>query len=71
MLIAGDLIDGVGIYPNQENELTILDFKKQYEYAAKLINRIPKYIEIILLPGNHDSPRKALPQPAIKLEFLN
>ena len=70
LLIAGDLIDGIGIYPNQENELTILDFKKQYEYAAKLINRIPKYIEIILLPGNHDSPRKALPQPAIKLEFL-
>lgn len=70
LLIAGDLIDGVGIYPNQEKELTILDFKKQYEYAAKLINRLPKYIEIILLPGNHDSPRKALPQPAIKLEFL-
>jgi DNA polymerase II small subunit len=70
LLIAGDLIDGVGVYPNQENELTILDFKKQYNYAAELINKIPKYIEIILLPGNHDAPRKALPQPAIKLEFL-
>jgi DNA polymerase II small subunit len=70
LLIAGDLIDGVGIYPKQEEELNILDFKKQYEYASELIKKIPEYIEVILLPGNHDTPRKALPQPAIKLELL-
>lgn len=70
LLIAGDLIDGVGVYPKQEEELTIQDFKKQYEYAAKLIEKIPKYIEVIILPGNHDAPRKALPQPEIKMELL-
>ncbi|MCW3997417.1 MAG: DNA-directed DNA polymerase II small subunit [Candidatus Bathyarchaeota archaeon] len=70
LLIAGDLIDGVGIYPKQEEELIIQDFRKQYEYAAELIKKIPEYIEIVILPGNHDAPRKALPQPAIKWELL-
>jgi DNA polymerase II small subunit len=70
LLIAGDLIDGVGVYPKQEEELTILDFRKQYEYAAELIKKIPEYIEVVILPGNHDAPRKALPQPAINLELL-
>jgi len=70
LLIAGDLIDGVGIYPKQEEELVIQDYKKQYQRAAEFIEKIPKYIEIVLLPGNHDAPRKALPQPAIKPELL-
>ncbi len=70
LLIAGDLIDGVGVYPKQEEELTIQDFRKQYEYVSKLIEKIPEYIEVIILPGNHDAPRKALPQPEIKLELL-
>ena len=70
LLIAGDLIDGVGIYPQQEQELIIKDFKKQYEYASELIKKIPEYIEIIIIPGNHDATRKALPQPEINLELL-
>jgi len=70
LLIAGDLIDGVGVYPKQEEELVIQDYKKQYQRAAEFIEKIPKYIEIVLLPGNHDAPRKALPQPAIKPELL-
>ncbi|MBK5133012.1 DNA-directed DNA polymerase II small subunit [Candidatus Bathyarchaeota archaeon] len=70
LLIAGDLIDGVGIYPKQEEELVIQDFRKQYQRAAEFIEKIPEYIEVVLLPGNHDAPRKALPQPAIKPELL-
>ncbi|MEM4243843.1 MAG: DNA-directed DNA polymerase II small subunit [Candidatus Bathyarchaeia archaeon] len=70
LLIAGDIIDGIGIYPNQMKELVIRDVYNQYKFASKLIERIPEYIEVIISPGNHDTPRKALPQPAISGEFL-
>jgi DNA polymerase II small subunit len=65
VLVAGDIVDGVGIYPNQVKELVIRDVYKQYRLAAKYIEQIPDYIDIIIIPGNHDVPRKALPQPAI------
>jgi len=70
VLIAGDIVDGVGVYPNQVKELVIKDIHKQYKLASKLIEQIPDYIEIIVTPGNHDAPRKALPQPAIAEDFL-
>jgi len=71
LLVAGDIVDGVGIYPGQQHELTIRDVHKQYDYAIKYLQKIPKYIEIILSPGNHDTSRKALPQPAIPQDYLN
>jgi len=71
VLIAGDIVDGVGVYPNQIKELVIKDVHKQYRFASKLIGQIPDYIEVIVSPGNHDAPRKALPQPAISNEFLS
>ena len=70
LLVAGDVVDGVGVYPNQMKELVIKDVHKQYNFAAKLFEQIPDYIEIIVSPGNHDAPRKALPQPAIANDFL-
>jgi DNA polymerase II small subunit len=70
LLVAGDIVDGVGVYPNQMNELVIKDVHKQYNLASKLFEQIPDYIEIIVSPGNHDAPRKALPQPAIANDFL-
>jgi DNA polymerase II small subunit len=38
--------------------------------ASKLIAQVPDYVEVIVSPGNHDAPRKALPQPAIAEDFL-
>jgi DNA polymerase II small subunit len=70
VLIAGDIVDGVGVYPNQIKELVIRDVHKQYKFASKLIEQIPDYVEVIVSPGNHDTPRKALPQPAISEAFL-
>jgi DNA polymerase II small subunit len=70
LLIAGDIVDGIGIYPGQQYELTIRDIHKQYNHAIKYLEKIPNYVEIILAPGNHDTSRKALPQPAIPLEYL-
>jgi len=70
VLAAGDIVDGVGVYPNQVKELVIKDVHKQYRLASKLIEQIPDYVEVIVSPGNHDAPRKALPQPAISDDFL-
>ena len=70
LLIAGDIVDGVGVYPNQAKELSIRDVHKQYNFAAKYLEKIPEYIEIIISPGNHDASRKALPQPAIPEGYL-
>ena len=70
LLIAGDIVDGVGVYPNQEQELSIRDVHKQYRFAAKYLEKIPDYIEIVISPGNHDAARKALPQPAIPEGYL-
>ena len=70
LLIAGDIVDGVGIYPNQAKELSIKDVHNQYSFAAKYLEKIPEYIEIVISPGNHDAARKALPQPAIPEGYL-
>ncbi len=70
LLVAGDIVDGVGIYPDQQKELTIRDVHKQYNFAAKYFEKIPNYIEIIISPGNHDASRKSLPQPAIPEGYL-
>ncbi len=70
LLVAGDIVDGVGIYPGQQRELTIRDIYNQYNHAIKYLEKIPKHVEIILAPGNHDTSRKALPQPAIPPNYL-
>ncbi len=70
VFIAGDIVDGIGVYPNQMKELAIKDIFKQYKLAAKYIEQIPEHIEVIIIPGNHDAPRKALPQPAISKGYL-
>jgi len=70
VLVAGDIVDGIGVYPNQVKELAVRDVYEQYKLAAKYIEQIPDYIEVIIIPGNHDAPRKALPQPAIANTYL-
>ena len=69
IVIAGDLIDGIGVYPEQEGELEIVDLFKQYEMAAELLSDLPDYIKLIIIPGNHDAVRKSLPQPAIPEKY--
>ena len=69
VIIAGDIVDGVGIYPKQIDELEIDDIYQQYDAAAQIIGEIPEYIEVVLIPGNHDACRRALPQPAIPKEY--
>ena len=64
LVVAGDVVDGIGIYPHQEEELTIKNIYEQYEEAARLLGDIND-IKIIIAPGNHDACRLAEPQPAI------
>jgi DNA polymerase II small subunit len=65
MVIAGDLVDGIGIYPGQQNDLAIMDIYDQYIAAAERLNAIRKGIKIIIAPGNHDIVRQAEPQPSL------
>ena len=69
VLIGGDVVDGVGIYPNQNKELVYQTIQEQLKKAEDLIDKIPKNVKIIIMPGNHDPGRRALPQPAIPQKY--
>ncbi|KER06818.1 DNA polymerase II small subunit protein [Marine Group I thaumarchaeote SCGC AAA799-E16] len=69
ILIGGDVVDGVGIYPNQNKELVCQTIEEQLKKVESLIDQIPKNIKIIIMPGNHDPGRRALPQPAIPKKY--
>lgn len=65
MVIPGDVVDGIGIYPRQDEELSIHNIYEQYEELARLLEDVPDYVQIIICPGNHDAVRPAEPQPAL------
>ena len=69
LVIAGDGIDGVGVYPGLENDLIINNVEDQYSRLASLLQQIPNHIKIFLAPGNHDSVRQAHPQPKISRKY--
>ncbi len=69
LLVAGDLVDGIGIYPGQEKELTIPNIYEQYAVLGEMLSELPSGMEIILAPGNHDVVRGAEPQPVIPEKF--
>ena len=69
VLIGGDVVDGVGIYANQNKELVCQTIEEQLAKAEQLLDRIPRNVKIIIMPGNHDPGRRALPQPAIPKKY--
>src|SRR5919106_1947217 len=69
--IGGDLIDGIGIFPNQDKELLETDTSKQISHAVDLLNKIPKDLRVFIIPGNHDPGRRALPQPSLPKRDFN
>ncbi|MEK6820176.1 MAG: metallophosphoesterase, partial [Nanoarchaeota archaeon] len=71
LLITGDCVDGVGIFPGQEELLVIKDVRQQYEKLAEYLDKIRKDIRIIICPGQHDAVRVAEPQPAITKEYAS
>jgi DNA polymerase II small subunit len=69
LVICGDIIDGIGIYPDQDKDLEKITISDQIETIAQLLEQIPKYIKIFIIPGNHDPVRQALPQPSINNKY--
>ena len=71
IFIAGDIVDGIGIYLEQDKELLIKSGKKQYEYGAKLLEQVPEHIKIIVQPGNHDIVGNHEPQNTLEETALS
>ncbi|MEK6946073.1 MAG: metallophosphoesterase [Nanoarchaeota archaeon] len=69
IFIAGDLVDGVGIYPGQDTELLIKDIYEQYKACAEYLKQIPSRIPLIICPGNHDALRISEPQPILSKDY--
>ena len=69
LLLAGDMVEGVGVYPDQDEELDIVDIYDQYEAFAEHLKDVPGDMEIVMIPGNHDAVRLAEPQPAFDEEL--
>jgi len=69
IILPGDVVDGIGIFPGQQEELLIDDIYKQYHKLAEYLKEIPDHIKIVLQPGNHDAVRPAEPQPAVHSVF--
>ncbi|MFQ3475951.1 DNA-directed DNA polymerase II small subunit [Halonotius sp. F2-221B] len=71
LLIAGDMVEGVGVYPDQDEELDIIDIFDQYEAFSEHLKAVPGDMEIVMIPGNHDAVRLAEPQPGFDEELRN
>ncbi|MFX1285368.1 MAG: metallophosphoesterase [Promethearchaeota archaeon] len=65
IIIAGDLVDGVGHFSDQKDQISAHSIQIQYENLATSLMEIPAHIQIIVIPGEHDATHTALPQPAI------
>ncbi|MHA2142316.1 MAG: DNA-directed DNA polymerase II small subunit [Candidatus Thorarchaeota archaeon] len=71
LFIAGDLVDGIGVYPEQRGDLAIPSIYDQYALLASKLRDLPDRIKILCIPGNHDACRQALPRPPIPEEFAS
>ncbi|NLL94298.1 MAG: DNA-directed DNA polymerase II small subunit [Thermoplasmatales archaeon] len=69
LVLPGDVVDGIGIFPGQEEELSIPDIYGQYARLAEYLKDVPDHILIAVQPGNHDAVRPAEPQPALGKVF--
>jgi len=70
VVVAGDIVDGVFVYPKQERELKIVNLEEQYREAQKVLLKIPDYTHMVIGPGNHDIVRDAIPQPPIPKDLM-
>lgn len=68
IIVAGDIIEGIGVYPNQGKDARVLSTELQYHEATRWLSQIPKHIGIIMIPGNHDTDRLSEPQPKLPYE---
>ncbi|MHA1707990.1 MAG: metallophosphoesterase [Candidatus Heimdallarchaeaceae archaeon] len=69
LFIGGDLVDGVGVYPDQSVDLQLDSIRLQYLLATEYLEKIRQDIEIVIIPGNHDGTRNVEPQTPISKDF--
>ena len=69
LVFPGDVVDGIGVFPDQDKELDIKDIYTQYETLAEYLKEVPDHIKMVIHPGNHDAARLAEPQPALGKTF--
>lgn len=69
IFFVGDNVDGVGIFPGQEEVLNLKSMYQQYDLLASYLRKIPKHIIIFMCPGQHDACRVAEPQPLISKKY--
>ena len=70
LFVGGDVADGIGIYPGQEDDLQIKDIFGQYKKFEELFETIPEHIQVMVCAGNHDALGLAEPQPKLPRKFL-
>ncbi len=69
LIVSGDLADGIGVYPDQEDDLEISDVFEQYQRVSQYFSELPDWVRPVLMPGNHDAVRPAEPQPTFQQEI--
>ncbi|EQD74838.1 DNA polymerase II small subunit, partial [mine drainage metagenome] len=69
LVLSGDVVDGIGVYPGQDSDLEILDPMEQYGRLSEFVNQVPEDIKVFVMPGNHDIVRLAEPQPILPSEL--
>jgi len=69
LFITGDAIDGISVYPNQKENLSLLTYDEQYRELTKWLKQVPEDIQMILCPGQHDVVPVAEPQPPLPEEY--
>lgn len=70
VVVAGDLVDGIGVYPRQERDLAISDVVEQYAELGRRLSELPERLTVVVIPGNHDAVCPAEPQPALPANLV-
>lgn len=69
LILGGDVVDGIGIYPNQDKELEFPTIEEQLKKLEEVLIKIPNSVKVFIIPGNHDPGRRALPQPSFPEKY--
>ena len=67
VMIAGDVVDGVGIFADQDKELVQQTTQEQFEKTAQLLRLIPPHIKVFCVAGQ-PRPRPPGPPPALHIQ---
>jgi DNA polymerase II small subunit len=65
LFIAGDMVDGISVYPGQRENLVLTSNSDQYALLASKLRKLPSELQVFCIPGNHDACRQALPKPPV------